>query len=72
MLSICQPMAHPFSEWHLPDLLRDFADRSLDWNDQLITENCRKNGLALLIHDGDFTEGGISVFTANNRLLASS
>lgn len=71
ILMVCRPMDHPFSEWNLSDLLNDFGTGTMDWNDQVITENCRKHGLALLTNDNDFTEGGISVFTANNRLLAA-
>nr|MBC8362984.1 PIN domain-containing protein [Candidatus Desulfatibia profunda] len=71
ILMVCRPVDHPFSEWRLSDLLNDFGTGAMDWNDQLITENCRKHGLALLTNDGDFTKGGISVFTANNRLLAA-
>jgi predicted nucleic acid-binding protein len=71
ILMVCRPVDHPFSEWKLSDLLNDFGSGTVDWNDQLITENCRKHGLAILTNDGDFTEGGISVFTANNRLLTA-
>ena len=71
ILIACQPVDHPFSEWNINDLLKDFSGGSLDWNDQLIAENCRNNGFSLLTHDGDFTEGGISVFTANKRLLTA-
>jgi len=69
IIAICQPINHPFAEWDLPQLLSDFAVGGADWNDQLLIENCRKHGLAPLTNDGDFTEGGISVFTANNKLL---
>ena len=30
---------------------------------------CRKHGISPLTNDGDFTEGGISVFTANGKLI---
>lgn len=71
ILAICQPINHPFAEWNLPQLLADFGGGGADWNDQLLIENCRKHGLAPLTNDGDFTEGGIPVFTANNKLLAA-
>jgi predicted nucleic acid-binding protein len=69
ILMNCQPINHPFAEWNLGGLLKDFATGNEDCNDQLIAENCRKHGLALLTNDRDFTQGGISVFTANNKLL---
>ncbi len=71
ILMVSQPVDHPFAEWNHADLLKDFCAGAVDWNDQLIAENCRKNGLAVLTNDGDFTDGGISVFTANNKLLAA-
>ena len=71
ILSLCRPIDHPFSEWNLAELLKDFSTGTVDWNDQLIAENCRKQGLTLLTNDGDFTHGGISVFTANTKLLAA-
>ena len=71
ILSLCQPIDHPFSEWNLAELLKDFSTGTVDWNDQLIAENCRKQGLTLLTNDGDFIHGGISVFTANTKLLTA-
>ena len=67
----CKPLDHPFSEWSHADLLNDFGSGSTDWNDQLLVENCRKHKLTLLTNDGDFTDGGISVLTANPRLIAA-
>jgi len=67
----CRPLNHPFSEWKHAELLNDFGSGYTDWNDQLLVENCRKHNLALLTNDGDFTDGGISVLTANARLLAA-
>ncbi len=71
ILTVCNPLDHPFSEWKHDDLLKDFGTGSVDWNDQLIIENCRKHGLAVLTNDKDFTTGGISVFTANGKLLSA-
>jgi len=50
--------------------LTDYEARCPDFNDQVIVELCRKNGLKLLTHDGDFKDSGIPVITANKRLLA--
>lgn len=71
LLMVCQPVDHTFSEWDLNRLLTEFGANTVDWNDQLITENCKKHGFSLLTNDSDFTEGGISVLTANNRLLTA-
>lgn len=69
ILAMCQPLDHPFSEWNHAQLLADFGSGGADWNDQLLVENCRKHGISPLTNDGDFTVGGISVFTANGKLL---
>lgn len=71
ILMACRPLDHPFSEWNHAGLLKDFSAGTVDMNDQLLVENCRKHKIALLTNDGDFTNGGIPVFTANNKLLAA-
>ncbi len=71
IVNICQRVDHHFSQWNALDLLKDYSTGGFDCNDQLLVESCRKHGLALLTNDGDFTEGGLTVFTANNRLLAA-
>lgn len=63
--------SHPCSEWNHTQMLADFGTGGADWNDQLLVENCRRHGISPLTNDGDFTEGGISVFTANNKLLVA-
>ena len=55
----------------LADLLNDFSTGAFDCNDQFLVECCRKHGLCMLTNDWDFTEGGITVYTANNRLLTA-
>lgn len=69
ILAMCQPLDHPFSEWNHTQMLTDFGLGGADWNDQLLVENCRKHGISPLTNDGDFTEGGINVFTANGKLI---
>jgi predicted nucleic acid-binding protein len=69
ILIMCQSLDHPFSEWDHGQMLTDFGLGGADWNDQLLVENCRKHGISPLTNDGDFTEGGINVFTANWKLI---
>jgi len=71
VISLCQSVDHHFAQWNVANLLADFATGGFDFNDQLLVETCRKYGLALLTNDTDFTEGGITVFTAHWRLLAA-
>lgn len=71
IVSKCAAVEHSFNEWKLSDLLNDFGSGVHDFNDQLIVETCRKHGLTMLTNDADFTEGGVTVLTANNRLLSA-
>ena len=50
-------------------LLRDYATGSLDFNDQVIVEICRRNRFTLVTNDGDFRNQDIPILTANRRLL---
>lgn len=60
---------HPFSEWDILRILAAFERGGEDFNDQLITEMSKHKSCKLLTDDGDMTEGGIEVLTANPRLL---
>jgi predicted nucleic acid-binding protein len=71
ILKVAAPLDHPFSQWNITNLLDDFGTGCFDCNDQLIIEVCKKHGLTPLTNDSDFTEGGLNVFTANNRLLTA-
>lgn len=71
ILNVCKRVNHHFAEWNALDLLKDYGVGKSDLNDQLLVESCRKHGLSLLTNDADFTEGGLTVFTANNRLLTA-
>jgi len=62
---------HPFSQVDIDQIITDFRQGGEDFNDQLITEIAKDQGLKLLTDDGDMTEGGIEVLTANPRLLSS-
>ncbi|MCY4071998.1 MAG: PIN domain-containing protein [Chloroflexi bacterium] len=58
-----------FAALDMSDLLNDFAAGAADFNDQVIAELCKSNGLTLVTHDGDFNAPGLSVLTANRNLL---
>ena len=60
---------HPFSEWNIEDTLSTFEQGGEDFNDQLITLVAEQRNCILLTDDGDMTDGGIDVLTANPRLL---
>ena len=51
------------------ELLDDYAAGGFDFNDQVITELCKRKGLTLITHDGDFKDSGVPILTANKKLL---
>ena len=69
VLKHCSRIESGFSTLEIDDLLADYAAGNSDFNDQVITELCRSNGLTLMTNDGDFRSQGIPVLTANSRLL---
>ena len=71
ILRHCQRLDHAFSESDVPRLLAEFEQGGEDFNDQLIIEVAKKHSLTLLTDDGDMTNGGVTVLTANPRLIQS-
>jgi predicted nucleic acid-binding protein len=69
ILNRCERLDHSFTEWDAPQLLADFETGGEDFNDQLIVETCKKHGLKILTDDGDMTTGGLTILTANMKLL---
>lgn len=69
MLNHSSQIESGFAALNTSDLLNDFAAGAVDFNDQVIAALCKKKGLTLVTHDGDFTDPGLSVLTANRNLL---
>ena len=69
ILKHCLTIESGFPALGIDDLLDEYAKGHFDFNDQVITEFCRSNGLTLITHDGDFSSQGIPVLTANKSLL---
>lgn len=70
ILRHCQRAESNFSACDLDRLLTEFGQGDSDFNDQLMLELCKANGLTLITHDGDFKNCGVTVLTANKGLLA--
>lgn len=61
-----------FSDSDIHTLINEYAHGSSDYNDLVIAETCKKNGLTLVTDDADFARpasSGLAVITANPRLL---
>ena len=72
VMSHCSPLESGFATLAIDDLLNDYAAGNSDFNDQVITELCKNNGLTLITHDSDFSNPEIPILTANNQLLGST
>ena len=65
VMSHCSPLESGFATVAIDDLLTDYAAGNSDFNDQVITELCKSNGLTLVTNDRDFRSQGIQILTAN-------
>lgn len=69
ILQHCTRIANGFETLAIESLLTKYAVGDSDFNDQLLTNLCIQRGLKLVTDDGDFKKRGVSVITANTRLL---
>ena len=69
VLQHCSRIENGFATLAIDDLITDYAAGNSDFNDQVITEICRSNGLTLITNDGDFKSQEIPILTANKSLL---
>ena len=69
VLKHCSRVESSFETLKLDSLINEYAKGGTDFNDQIFVELCREKELKLVTDDGDFTDKGISILTANNRLL---
>jgi predicted nucleic acid-binding protein len=64
-----RPIDHILSKVDLLALLTEFSKGARDINDELLAEECKVHGLALLSHDADVGRADITLFTTNPHLL---
>jgi predicted nucleic acid-binding protein len=69
ILKYCQRTESSFSDCDINSLLAKYGEGNSDFNDQLMVELCKSKGFKLITHDRDFKDCGVTVLTANNRLL---
>lgn len=69
VLSYCSKTESGFTALPMDDLLADYISGDFDFNDQVITEICKSNGLTLITNDSDFKTQEIPILTANSNLL---
>lgn len=65
----CQRCHSDFVSIDIEELLTEFEKGKSDFNDQIFSKICKNNGLVLVTDDGDFKDSGLTILTANSRLL---
>ncbi len=69
VLNHCSRIESGFETLDVDGLINEYAKGGVDFNDQVIRDLCRGRGLKLITDDRDFDGQGISLLTANRRLL---
>lgn len=69
VLKHCSRVENGFGTLDIEGLMTEYAAGEYDFNDQILVALCQRKGLKLVTDDGDFAGQGISIVTANNRLL---
>lgn len=65
----CLPIESGFTSANMEAVITDYEDKQPDFNDLILMELCKSKGLKLVTHDSDFKEQGLTLITANRRLL---
>lgn len=65
----CSRIESGFGSVDFGGLMDEYEVGRSDFNDQVIRDLCKSKGLKLITDDGDFNSQGLSVLTANQRLL---
>ena len=69
IMNHCSRLESGFATVAMESLLAEYAEGNADFNDQVITALCKRNGLTLITHDSDFRTQDIPILTANPSLL---
>ena len=69
VLNHCSRIESRFETLDIDGLMNEYAEGGVDFNDQVIRKLCNSRGLKLVTDDVDFGGQGISIITANRRLL---
>ncbi|MCJ7482780.1 MAG: PIN domain-containing protein [Thermodesulfovibrionales bacterium] len=69
VLKHCTRVDSGFESLAIDTLVDEYAAGDFDFNDQILANLCKKDGLKMVTDDGDFKSRGIPVITANKRLL---
>ena len=70
MKAMLQQLQYVPSNLSLSEMTDQFTVDSLDFNDKLIAETCRKNNFILVTDDADYEDSEIDVLSANTVMFA--
>ena len=70
VLKHCTRVESGFESLAIDTLVDEYAAGDSDFNDQILTNLCKREGLKMVTDDVDFKGRGIPVITANKRLLS--
>lgn len=70
VLATCTLTETGFTTVDIASLIDDYEKGESDFNDQILAELCKNQGLSFVTHDGDFKGAGLSLITANGKLLS--
>ena len=66
----CTRTGSGFASVDIASLIDEYEKGESDFNDQMLTELCKSRGLTFVTDDGDFKGLGLSLITANKKLLS--
>lgn len=70
VLATCTVTESGFATFDVGSLIDEYEKGESDFNDQILAELCKNQGLSFVTHDGDFKGVGLSLITANGKLLS--
>ena len=65
----CERLESQFSTVDISAILAEYENCKADFNDLVLAELCKSKGLSLVTHDGDFKDRGLTLISANPKLL---
>lgn len=65
----CSQVNNDFEKLSVKELIDEYAAGASDFNDQILTELCKKEKLTLVTDDSDFKGQEISILTANKKMF---
>lgn len=69
ILQHCNRTESGFGTLDIAALVDEYGKGDSDFNDQVLAELCKSKGLTLVTDDADFASAGLTLLTANRRLL---